>query len=281
MRSVLVLLILVLTTSAARAEETLAYGAGGIRVGQTVVFTGNVDSAAYDARKELVWFTSKSTLQVIDLREATRKAVVIAKKWPSASFEIQGASTAHYNIDYIGAYPKLAVGKKNKVSSGMGAYEGVDPDSEKAMKKQIKKIKVVGKKFLTKLARRADAAAVAPQEEPGEAIQFPPETCVNDDQGACGMSWAFGASPYKLVVIEASCGDACYVSCRLYDPATKKFATPNETGNWEAEPMSGTCEDFVFGSDPKTYYIDSMVCTLGKSVTCTEDAGWYYVGVRL
>src|SRR5690349_1962215 len=116
---------------------TIAFGDGGLRVGTDTLVKAKVDGAAYDPALELVWFTSKGTLQVLDLRAPKSKPVVIVKKLPAVGFWIHGTSEAQFNTSYTQAYVNLDLtGKKPKLSAQEGAYAPVDQAATDKLKKK-------------------------------------------------------------------------------------------------------------------------------------------------
>jgi hypothetical protein len=279
MRPLLIVFLLVAATRAARADDAIAFSESGLRVGATVIYAKPVDGAAYDPALDLVWFTSKGMLQVIDLRDAKHKPIVIAKKFPKVGFIIDGVSKADFNSDYTPAYANLSIGKKLKITAQDGIYAPVDQDSTDKLKKTIKKAKLVGTKFLKKLAKRSVRSVTIPTPAPQAKVPVPADMCQSDDPDGCGEATSFGTTKLHVVVTEYSCGDACYTGCVLYDPATKKFASPTETSSWGKAAKAGECTEYAFDSDGKTYYSASMRCVLDKGVTCTDDTPWSYIGI--
>src|SRR5262245_19531646 len=98
-------------------DDVAVFGAGGIQIGEVRVFSGPVDGAAFDADDDLIWFVSKGTLEVIDLRAPRRPAIVIAKGLPTASFQIAGWSHASFASDDTGVYPLLRLDKRSTVEA--------------------------------------------------------------------------------------------------------------------------------------------------------------------
>jgi hypothetical protein len=278
--------ILVLTTSSiAHADDAIAYGAGGLRLGADVIYPRPVTAAGYDAKMDLVWFVSKGSLQVIDLRDAKYKPVVVVKKFPDVDFMISGLSTADSATGPTDVYADIELGKKNKVRPLEGAWAAPDPEQRvEAMKKKIRKLKVVGSKWLKKLAQRAPrttdliAASTAMPE-----VKPPVEMCTGDYEGGdgCGAMQTFGNTGLGLAEVSMSCGDACYTECVLYDPKTKLWADPvSPSSAWGKKAETGDCWGYSFDRDGKNYYIAKTHCTIGdKGITCTEDEAWRYIGV--
>jgi hypothetical protein len=116
--------------SAPPAEVPIAYGKAGLKLGDTPIFGGQVDAAAWDSAQELLWFTNRSTMNVIDLRDPQRTVVPIAEKMPDGSFAVTGVSTADSGTSYAGLYPILVFGAKPKIDPGSGAYGGIWEDQQ-------------------------------------------------------------------------------------------------------------------------------------------------------
>jgi hypothetical protein len=284
----LVALVVLAAAPAAAAPQLISFGDAGVKLGDTALFAKPVDGAAFDAAQELLWFRSKGTLFVIDLRDPARAAVPIAKNLGDGAFGISGLSTANWNGTYAGLYPVLDLGRAAKVKTGQGAYGGMWEEQDAAAKKAIKKVKVVGARWIGKQKKRAPRTGpAAPQlgEFTGKLIKLPGDNEECDGSSLdCGDTVAFGDTPYQLVVISSSCGDACHVSCVFYDPKTKKFADPVALkGAWSATipPDSGSScfkEDYGLRAGGE-YFIGGKRCTVGaKEVTCAEASGWHHVG---
>ena len=287
MRGLLVALVALLwfTNDAHADAELIAYGDAGIKIGATSIYGKPVSDAAYDRAQELVWFKSKGTLYVIDLRDPKRKPVAIAKKMPEGGFEVTGLSNADSGTDYAALYPKLEVGKKIRFTIGEGVYAHLWEDQDRDQTKAIKKIKLVGKSWLGKQKKRV-ARAVPTFDPKGltPKVTIPEESCGGQDNMECGETFGFGATPHLLAVTESTCGDACHTACILHDPATGKFASPMVTSSWGAAAAAAenaaSCFDYVFrdaGTGP--YFNGTVACAIEKTgVTCTTEAGWTYVG---
>jgi hypothetical protein len=252
------------------------YGEAGIDVGSTSLFKGNVAGAAYDPKQDLIWFLNKGTLEVIDLRDAAHAPVVIAKNVPSEGFSITGLSTVAFDTDYIGVYVHFDFGAKPTAVGEDGAYAGVDGESDDKIKKQAKKISIVGKKWLAaQQARKANTLPADRADPPHVALPNGIGQC--DDTTMCGDALWVGAAPYQAVVVNQSCGDACHVECALYDPAKKAFASPLADGGWG--PLTdkvalGSCTGMLVEPGNARYAGGNQVCTLGAKMACTELGKW-------
>lgn len=289
MRRLLILLVLALLAGTATAAPTLiSYGDAGLKVGDQTLFGKAVGLAAHDAAQDLVWFHSGSTLYVIDLRGAARKPVAIATRVPAGAFGVEGASSTEAGTTYAGVYPVFHVGKTPHVSTAIGAYGGIWEEQDADQKKAIRKIKLVGKKWLVKQARRvARTAPPAPRvgELTGKLVKVPVDADACDgSSAACGDTLDFGATGFQLVVISSSCGDACHLSCVLYDPKRKTFADPNATkGAWSATlpaDSAASCfgENYGFHASGE-YFSGGNRCTASATgVACTASDGWIHIG---
>ena len=290
MRRLLVLLAfaLVLAPALAAAEPLLvSYGDKGLKLGETSLFAKPVDGAAHDAAQELIWFRAAGTLYVIDLRDAGRKPVAIATRFPEGGFAIDGVSGAEYDTTYAGIYPIVVVGKSPKIKSGLGAYGGMWEEQDAENKKAIKRIKLTGKKWLTKQAKRVARPINFPEVGPtSDDVQVPLAAKGDDCDGAgldCGMTAPFGDTPFQLVVTSSSCGDACHSTCHFYDPKTKKFADPATKSTWSATIPADTgtsCFASSYGLRPGgEYFLGGSRCKVAATgVTCTASEGWSHVG---
>ncbi len=289
MRRFLILALLALLTGTAGAAPTLiSFGEKGLKAGDTVLHDKAVSGAAHDAAQDLIWFHSGTTLYVVDLRDAARKPVAIATKVPEGAFGIEGVSSADSGTTYAGLYPILKFSKSPRITIGQGAYGGIWEEQDATSKKAIKKIKIVGKAWLKKQAKRvARTIPAAPRigEMTGKLIKVPVEDDACDGSSAeCGDNMTFGDTAYQLVVVSSGCGDACHLSCVLYDPRTKKFAEPSAVKSaWSTTlPADGTgsCFNESYGLRPGgEYFTGGARCTVSAAgVACTVSEGWAHVG---
>lgn len=274
------------TGDAAAGDELLAYGDGGLRLGEAVLHAKAVEAAAYDPAQDLVWFKAGGTLQVIDLRDPARKPITVAARMPEGGFAITGLSKVAWSTTYSSLYPVISLGKKITIDTGLGAYAGRYEDQEPHTRKAIKKIKITGARWLaTQRGRRPRTVVAAPRVGAygDNRIKLPDGTgeC-GDVDIACGTAVTFGDTKHLLVVVESSCGDACHQSCALYDPKRKRFTHPLAlNGGWSATPpdAAGPCTDDDYGMRAGgEYYSGSFRCAVTTVVRCTENPGWTYAG---
>ena len=263
-------------------ELAIAYGNLGVRLGDESIFKGIVGAAAWDSSQELVWFTSKSTLYVIDLRDSQRQAVPIAEKMPEGSFGISGVSTADSGSAYAGIYPIIVISAKPRVDHGSGAYGEIWEEQDKAARKLISKIKITGAQWLTaQIGRkpRAGEAAVPSTFTAVGRVSLPKGAGDCEDPKSCGQAALFGSTVYRLIVTSQSCGDACHTGCTLYDPASKMYTNPGAGGAWGASPnQSATCTDYLFSQSGNSYLVGKAICQIGATINCAQADEWNYVG---
>jgi hypothetical protein len=110
---------------------------------------GHIDEAVIDPAQDLVWYTSKRTLYVVDLRTAAlKKPIAIARRMPPGPFAVSGLSEASTDVSAAGVYPTVVLGAKATIQSVEGPQVGHDAVADRKTRKAIKKISIVGKKWL-------------------------------------------------------------------------------------------------------------------------------------
>jgi hypothetical protein len=271
----------VLAARAAAADPAIppnlaVYGDGGLQLGSVSLFKDPVSGAVVDKKQDLIWFESKGTLEVIDLRDPARAPVVIATKLPTDGFQIQGVSETSFQSDYIGVYIRFDFGKKPSATAEEGLYYEVDEDGNAKIKKKAKKISIVGKKWIAaQQGRKANTLPADRADPPHVTI---PQSFLDqcEEADVCGTTAWVGGSPYQTLVVNHSCGDACHVACVLYDPAKKTYASPLADGGWGPLTDKTTTGDCGFDVEPGNarYAGGSKLCTLGAKMTCTDLGPW-------
>ncbi|HTJ46629.1 MAG TPA: hypothetical protein VL463_31200 [Kofleriaceae bacterium] len=281
MRALIVLAVIARTAAADPSvpPDLATYGPGGLRLGDDVLFKDEVDGAAYDPSQDLIWFESKGTLRVVDLRDPKRAVIVILTKMPQTGFEIGGFSNASFGTIYTDVYLHLELAKKPGISAPTAVYAIADPDGAKKHAKQIKKTVISGRAWITAQLKRAAVSRPSPpaRAEPA-AITLPAGTGQCDQYAnGCGDAMWFGDSPLMMVVVQSACGDACFRGCALYDPKSKKFAPLGESGEWGAltdKTAVTNCMDVNIAPDDTRFLSDKKVCILGAKLTCTDLDPW-------
>jgi hypothetical protein len=276
---------LALAPAVARADEPLSFGEDGLRLGVETLYPGPVNGAAYDPAQELVWFRTGGTLEVIDLRDPKRTAVPIATRLPEeGAFAVTGASKAGFLTgpdEWVISYPSLATGKKVKLSSVQAGDFGSNGGKDADAAHQIKKAKLVGAKWLKTLAKR-QARPVPPNLVNAPVAKVaPPDPDQCEEAEACGVATSLGNSKYVVVVTSASYGPGALMTmCHLYDPATKRFASPAESGTWkDEEPATGSCGPYHLSTDGVRYLVGSTMCAVtAKGTKCATNDERTYIG---
>ncbi len=265
-------------------SRPLAFGDGGIKLENDVLFEDAVEGAAYDPAQDLVWFVSKGTLMVIDLRLDDIDPVKIATGLPEGAFAIEGVSTADYlSDDWALPYPVLRFtakkGKKASIRTETPPEVGAYPKEDKKALKAIKKIKLVGKKWLAAQQKRA-RRTVAAADSTKPRVSLPESMNACETEALCGTARSLGTR-YELVVVEDACTEVCATSCLLYDPVRGTFASlAQPVAEWGgAWPATANCaDDYRICHEDTRYSVGSFLCTIGDTITCTESKGWTYFG---
>jgi hypothetical protein len=218
----------------------VAYGDGGIKVGDTVVYTQKVTRAALDATLDLVWFTAGGKLLVLDLREPSPKPHVIATGVKNEyAFSVSGASNADSSAQSEHSYVKLVIGKKTKIEVGAPNWSPPEADTGNApYAAAVKKTKLVGKKWLAGLAKRK---ANPTPDATAHTFTIQPSTIENGVQ-LCELVTANGKHTALVPSFKVPCSGAAI------DPTADR------------------------------YYANDSLCTPGVPPVCKQDAGWFYVG---
>ncbi len=281
---IIVLALVLLIARVAHAQELISYTQEGIRIGDGLI-TDQIDSVAYDPAQELIWFVDDAKLQVIDLRAKDRTPVVIATGWPQINvWQITGTSVAEFMHDRDALrYPILAWGKSPKIKVSGGKARFLSADGDTAAKQDIKKIKLVGKKWLKK-HRKRKARKVA---RPGATVKAKVtltslDRCKQTEQ--CGTAYQL-TKQLQLVVAYT---DTTPVGCVLHDPATGLFTDPTPDpggagGAWAGEDgehlRKGPCYAYGVSDDQQSYAVDGFRCTISSSgVACQYTEGTTYLG---
>ncbi|MBK9036165.1 MAG: hypothetical protein IPL61_33805 [Myxococcales bacterium] len=257
------------------------FGAGGLRVGGVVMVKGAIGGATLDRSQDLIWFTQKKTLFVLDLRAATPRPVAIAKNMPTGAFSVSGFSGATYGADQAGVYPRLEVDKL-AIDTATGPVVGHFPTIDARARKAARAIKVVGASWLkaqrARPRRETDLYWQTTRSDYYQRSEAPSgdEPCTSGELD-CGATASFGLQDaIKLVVATSTCDKVgCQARCllRLGD---QRWAVPTTTAAWQTTVPSeaGPCFGFALGPHNR-YVVGDARCTVAVAgVTCETDLGW-------
>jgi hypothetical protein len=226
----------------------------------------------YDRRRALLWTLFDGALSATDLRRGTAP-VVLAKglqgvayiwvEWPPAEnpefvrTETGCEPTRIVEIQ-LGKQPALRFVPRGDSLQFLGA----------------------GRRWLAAQQARPVSlghveATFSSQEQ---WVELPPAWTGCDAEGRCGLSLAFGKSALRLVLVrESSSGDCTLRGCLLFDPETKRFASPpvvrSEDGrellapqpmHWATavEAQIGLCGPYSFDASGSQFLLSRYLCPL-------------------
>jgi hypothetical protein len=223
-------------------EGLRAISADGAR--QRTLAPGPVPWAIVDDRAQVVWFGSadRASILLIDLLgPATPHTETIVTDLPTGT----DAGAPFTSVRYPG--PKETPLAGELLPLGHPLYPHIvlivdtEPDLDVdapilEMWEQLEefaaivaKAKWPGRDRVVALARRGDGRSVfAPDAAPTPTGLRVPGVATDDctdDPDACGGAEAITGTSLWRVVVGYTCGDGCYTTYRLYDPATKAFQT--------------------------------------------------------
>lgn len=256
----------------ARADGLVAMAPGGSWT--KTLFAGPVASAVLDDGLELVWFLSRGSLYVLDLRATEAKPVVIAtgltEDIPFSVLRTRKtagdgglASTAGRDFAWtvLTWSAKPALGRES-----LDGEEGAPPGA-----------KLVGAAWLrAELGREAKRRPAGKPHPALPAVALPEGIGECEDPELCGSALPFGPTGHQLVVVTHSCGDFCYVQCLLYDPAKRLFGVPPVPATWSAAPEEfGSCEGYFFELAGPRFLFGTSAC---EPKTGCQDLGGTALG---
>jgi hypothetical protein len=154
---------------------------------------------------------------------------------------------------------------------------GGDPEEEK---QATAPASLVGRAWLRAQAGRAPRPSRPERRDFSSAKPAPKAaraglTCTTSDQ--CGTAIPFDGLGRLLVVVEHSMGDCHHYGCRLYEPATQRFATPPAASSWgpRAGVPAGPCGLYRFDRSGRRFLVGDHVCAVGGAC---EDLGGEAIG---
>ncbi len=250
---------------------------------------GPATEVRFDPALDLVWYRSGAELRMLDLRARVAEPIVVVRGVP-ADVEYRIAQPGDARPDDLSSHVELVLtlGKKAKLSSGI--VQGMDwdwwygPEQQKPMKarvKQAKKAKLLAGKQLAALVGRAPRAKLIMASHAAPSVPVPAamNAGCEEDPDMCGLQAGYGK--WQLVYSSHSCGDFCYQSCLLHDPATRRWSQPPSGEKWlDAAKVpadgSGSCGDYLLDREQQWVLTEDAVCKLGKPCTTLtgRPVGW-------
>lgn len=228
---------------------------------------GATTGARYDAALELVWFQRDGALWVVDLRQSEPSPVAIVRGLGDTSIVVSGTSS-YGGIVREAMYLELAWIETPTLEPEVM----IEDFLEEGQLDAARKAEIVGADWLA--AHRTRTRSPAPQ--PREAARATPPADSCEDAEMCGAAQAFGRTGWNLFVAAYSCGDYCYWSCLLTDPATGKVSRPDlvTAPVWldlaDADD-TGSCGPYYFDAAETVYAHADQLCTAGS--TCRSQPG--------
>jgi len=241
--------------------------------------SGPVAQAALDPALDLVWLSGEGRLGVVDLRaptgapDAPAMVVPIATGLPpDRPFTVQRARFRKQPASFVASsdgreddWIELAWGARPAIRAktlGMWEDEGPAPS-----------LAIVGGAWLkAERERPARPDRPAPRLVDAALRVAPPATLAScGDADLCGQAAPFGPGGWRLVLTSHECGDFCYIGCLLRDPASKRWAVPDERLDWVETPANtGSCGPYLFDPAQTRWAVGELLCS---AAGCTELGG--------
>lgn len=246
-----------------------------------------------DARSDVIWFGTigkTGELWAVDLAAATTGPVQVAVHLPQdieigiayekAGKPIEGLSTL--TSDYDGRIDLVIGGKSPFFRHVEGALSVVDPSATRRAAKACKAIKVTraGKTLLQALAVRQTgkpALLLASKSSNLRVQSVLASQC--EDSELCGQAEPVPGTPLWRVVVQHSCGDACYTNYQLYDPQARQFvdlAAPTRRSPTPL-PNARSVADMWISADGTAALMDGALYRFGTGLVKADigvAAGW-------
>ena len=268
--------------------------------------SGTFKQAALEWSTGLLWVLEGKDLKAVALAKGKGEAVTVVRGMPAATFVIRRkAWTTSVGV----AHGKKGIETDTEIhvfldltKAGKPKLEARAPAGHAGMPEEMQ---MQGLQEAEKLLKGAkiDATALATLPGPGGALpegwKAPSKRTLNKkrirrlprwikrdcrDRSMCGQNTGFGTGGALLITASHECGDACDVSCVLFDPKAKKFAKIDSAPKWQPYKKSvdvSTCGLYAFNPKQDTYFIlgytDTSLCTMGKPCTKTADRALAWV----
>lgn len=274
----------------------LVRGPDGMVFGRSADGTSRQDLLRSDARYplldggiDLLWLREGTNVSVVDLRAKAPKRIPIARAVPAdVSLRVERMAK-----DEVVSLSRTDVCSDEFISIAwyVMRIERYLVDAEADLETSAK---LIGKAWLKANKSRegpTEPGSLNPWDDGAAAPITMTGALVRCAEGAdCKRSIDFGAKGWQLVVAGATNRDAnssrCFsYSCLLYDPKTRTFASPEDSGRWGAPDgrAARPCGPFLFDSAGKQYLTRSHLCDLdhGCRDAGGETIGWLPFGPRI
>lgn len=214
-----------------------AISADGAR--ERVLVPGPVPWALVDQRSHAIWFGNRnsSTISVLDLDAIDPQPVTVVADIPTVVagplsvrvFYPDPTSDVPVGDELTFGHPQhpqviLRLGPEPSLDVSGGLLEIVgDQEKLDALRAEIRLAKLPDRELLVELARRGAGRTTTPRHagKQHRVEGVDPAECF--DATLCGQAETVTGTKLWRVTIGHSCGDACYLEQRLYDPQTKQF----------------------------------------------------------
>ena len=301
-------------------EQLLILTASGVEarslgsISGNLLLQGRFAQALFEPEQGLLWVLQGRKLKAMLLGDKKKKLWTIVKRMPTAVFSISRKNSSSTSTGIAGKSKGISptmlhplttegtivlylTGKKPKLGGDFSG-QGMDPYGREVAENEATKLAKRARIFHRSLKQLE--RAIKTQKKPligmlniqfNAKHRFPSiprwmkKRC--EYESKCGRYAPFGKK-YLLVISSYSCGDYCYTECLLYDPKTRKFATPFGTHNWQnvtSAPSGGSCGIYYFNSKQDSYYVrdtkQTYFCSMGKKCTTSTDRalGWTKGGI--
>lgn len=283
----------------AAASASFLVGASGHDIsvrsldGQTRVLIPAVSSSLYDEAHGLLWLLDEDRLAVSDLRQES-PPVVLAKGLPPV-----GSVWVEWPNNGNSQFVRPDTGCEESTDA-VEIKLGSKPSLRLVDSEQRKPFSPDGLRWLKAQTGRSATPSrpVKGFESDAQRVSLPEKWSGCDDAERCGLSEAFGAGPLRLVLVKDTQGggDCFQRSCLLFDPQTKRFASPpilTDAGGtpsvaprpprWTSakEALPGACGTYLFDKAGTRFLIRQFLCQLNGDCQDlgAEAIGWLQSGV--
>ncbi len=197
-----------------------------------VLRPGDVLWCAVDPVGQVVWFAEKTEKGiVVRFLEKDHTVVTVFERWPFPDFESfpirlkYRAQTVATGPPQVDATIVIALSGEPRIEMIPGILLGFDRAEMMRVASRIRGLRFADRAALRRLvARDRGVAPVRPARGLLSRVKVDTDAC--EAKELCGHARALPGSGLYAVIVEHSCGDACYVRQVLYDSASGTFVDP-------------------------------------------------------